>query len=58
LKDHDEIVKKYKETVDSFNKKLGELSDQRNKIDEQRVETSKNYLEALNKRDILNLEKS
>lgn len=58
MKDHDEIVRKYKETVDSFNKKLGELSDQRNKIDEQRVETSKNYLEALNKRDILNLEKS
>lgn len=58
MKDHDEIVRKYKETVDSFNKKLGELSDQRNKIGEQRVETSKNYLEALNKRDILNLEKS
>lgn len=58
IKDHDEIVRKYRETVDSFNKKLEELAQKRNQLDEQRVDVDKNQLQALNDRDVLNLEKS
>lgn len=50
-------MRKYRDTVDQFNKKLTDLSEARNKVDEQRVETAKNYLESLNKRDVLNLHK-
>ena len=55
LKDHEEIIRKYKETIDSFHKKFEQSSSQKSAVDEQRVETDKNYLTALNQRDILNL---
>lgn len=51
-------MRKYRETVDSFNKKLEELAQKRNQLDEQRVDVDKNQLQALNDRDVLNLEKS
>ena len=57
LKDHDDIIRKYKETIDAFHKKLSDSEQARTTLAEQRVEVTKNTLTALNQRDVLNLEK-
>lgn len=57
IREHEDIVKKYKETIENFHKKLNDIETARNQLAEQRVEVDKNNLNAINQRDVLNLQK-
>lgn len=57
-REHDDVVRKYKETIDKFTKLMEHVADEKYKVDIQIVETSQKQLSELSRRDLLTLKKA
>ena len=57
-KEHDDVVRKYWETIDKFTKLLEHVAEEKHKVDVHIVETSQKQLAELSRRDLLTLKKA